>query len=357
MTNIEELIRIILGDLDPVSLMVLKKSIEENLVDVCLKKDSTAKIISANKINNNWCDECGCVLHKNGHTKAGVQKYICLGCKNTYSERTGTVSCGSNLPFEIWKSVIDNVLNGFSIRRIARKNNISVDTSFRLRHKILKAIEQLLKDISLKGKVWSDAQYFSLNFKGTKPDNMPRISKKRASRSSLTGISHHKVCVIGAIDENDNLIFKIGGLGKGKTDMLEKCIGDKVEEVKEFTTDSATAYIEFCNKHNIKLKSIPSGFYSDGIENLSEINNVHSQLTTWLSKFRGISTRHLQSYLNWFSYVFMMLKKFEIGSLKIKNYKDILLNNSHIKSIDICKSPLLIDPMVAYAEYHNQSIS
>ena len=62
--------------------------------------------------------------------KNGVQKYICSGCKTTSSETTNTVVCHSNLSFEIWSNVIDNLLNGFSIRRIAEENNISILTSF-----------------------------------------------------------------------------------------------------------------------------------------------------------------------------------------------------------------------------------
>ena len=47
-------------------------------------------------------------------------------------------------------------------------------------------------------------------------------------------------------------------------------------------------------EHNLKLNAVPSGFHSDGQINIAEINGVHSQLEVWLSKFRGVSTRHLQ---------------------------------------------------------------
>lgn len=349
--NIEKLISIS-ESFDPITLFQFKKYLEKNLVNICCKKDSTAKIISNSKEESLYCERCGCMLYRNGKTKSGVQKYICSNCKKTSSERTGTVSCGSNLSFEVWKNVIDNIINGFSIRRIAKENNISVDTSFRLRHKVLYALENFVKSIKLKGKSWADAQYFPLNFKGTKKENMPRISKKRGSSSSLTGISHHKLCVIGAIDEYDNLVFQIGGLGKGTTKMLEKCLDERIENVSSITTDSASAYMKFCEDRNITLYRIPSGSYSDGCENLAEINNVHSQLSNWLTKFRGISTRHFQNYLNWFTYLFMMLKKFEIDDLKIENYKAIILEEKYINSMDICKSNMPIDPIIAYAEYN-----
>lgn len=44
---------------------------------------------------------------------------------------------------------------------------------------------------------------------------MLRYSKKRTStKSSYRGISHHKICTVSSIDEDDNLILEIAGLGR-----------------------------------------------------------------------------------------------------------------------------------------------
>ena len=86
--------------------------------------------------------------------------------------------------------------------------------------------------------------------------------------------------------------------------------------------------------------------------NIAEINGVHSQLETWLSKFRGVSTRHLQQYLNWFAYIFMMKKRFELKKLKIESYKNIIIDNNYIKSNSIFQIHMPIDLNIAYAEYH-----
>lgn len=107
-----------------------------------------------------------------------IQKYICSGCKITFSETTDTIIYHSKLPFEIWSNIIDNLLNGFSLRRIAEENNISLLTSFRLRHKILCALKQFIDNIKLSGEIQSDEKYFSINLKDPKPSNMPRYSKK-----------------------------------------------------------------------------------------------------------------------------------------------------------------------------------
>ena len=137
------------------------------------------------------------------------------------------------------------------------------------------ALKSFIKDIELSGEIQSDEKYFSINLKGTKPQNMPRYSKKRTStKSPYRGISHHKICVVSSIDENDNLLLEIVGLGRCTTDML----GLKINNAKSINADSASAYQEFCSEYKLTLNAIPSGFHNDGIFNISEINGIHSQL-------------------------------------------------------------------------------
>ena len=350
--NIKELLK----DLDPVTIIEFKNYINENLSKLCSTKNSNSKIISKFKSNDNYCARCGCLLHKNGRTKNGIQKYICSGCKLTSSETTDTIIYHSKLPFEIWSDVIDNLLNGFSLRRLAEENNISLLTSFRLRHKVLLALKSFVDNIKLSGEFQSDEKYFTINLKGTKRANMPRYSKKRTSTSSpYCGLSHHKVCVVSGIDENDNLILKIVGLGRCTTKMLNDSLGTKLDNAVSVNADSASAYQEFCKKYNLKLNAIPSGFHSDGIFNISEINGIHSQLETWLNKFRGVSIRHLQEYLDWFVYIYTMKKRFMLSKIKTESYSNLLINDNYIKSRDIFNIKIPIDLKVAYAEYANQS--
>lgn len=74
--------------------------------------------------------------------------------------------------------------------------------------------------------------------------------------------------------------MKITGLGRCTTEMLENALGQKVDDVNNFNTDSASAYQKFCKNHNIVLNAIPSGKHSKNDINISKINNIHSQLET-----------------------------------------------------------------------------
>lgn len=350
--NIEELIK----SLDPVSIIEFKNYISEHLSELCSTKNSNSKVVSKFKDKDLFCEKCGSKINKNGKTKNGIQKYICSGCKSTLSETSNTIICHSKLSFEVWKNAIDNLLNGFSIRRIAEENNISNYTSFRLRHKILYALKKFVENIKLSGNIQSDEKYFSINLKGTRKENMPRYSKKRTSNGNgIKGISHHKICVVSSIDENDNLLLKIAGLGRCTTDMLRKTLGQKLNKAESINADSASAYQDFCEENQLALNAIPSGFHSDGIFNISEINGVHSQVETWLCKFRGVSTRHLQEYLDWFVYIFTMKKRFVLNKIKTISYSNLVIDNNYINTKDILHIEMPINLKIAYAEYINQS--
>ena len=80
--NIEELIK----DLDLVTIIEFKNYLTENLFKLCSMKNSNSKIVSKFKTEKSFCKKCGCLLHKNGKTNAGIQKYICSGCKETPEE-------------------------------------------------------------------------------------------------------------------------------------------------------------------------------------------------------------------------------------------------------------------------------
>ena len=350
--NIKELIK----DLDPVTIIEFKDYLNENIKELCSTKNSNSKVISKYKTERLICDKCGGKIHKNGKTKNGVQKYICSKCKTTFSETTSTTIYHSKLSFEVWSNIIDNLLDGFSLRRIAEENNISLLTSFRLRHKVLNALKTFIKNITLSGQLQSDEKYFAINLKGTKTNNMPRYSKKRTStKSAYRGISHHKICVVSCIDENDNLLLKIVGLGRCTTQMLKDSIGLKLNKAKSINADSASAYQDFCKDNDLVLNAVPSGFHSDDIINISEINGVHSQLETWLSKFRGVSTRHLQEYLDWFVYIFIMKKRFKLSKIRTESYSNVIADFNYIRSKDLFSKALPIDINIAYAEYLNQS--
>lgn len=222
-----------------------------------------------------------------------------------------------------------------SIRKTASRMGVNKNTVHLLRLKMNDSYSEIRKNIKLSGEIEGDEMYFSINLKGTKPNKMPRISKPRKSVGTTTqGISKHKVCIISAIDENDNMFLEIAGNGPVTSEMIKDHLEPKIEGVSKLVTDCKSSYESVAKTNSWNLKQIKSCGHAD-IEgnNLANINSVHSEWEHFSACFRGISSKHLQGYLDWF-----MFKKYMNYSIEEDNQIEFILNKSINSSTDITLS-------------------
>ena len=89
---------------------------------------------------------------------------------------------------------------------------------FYMLHKLYHASSEIMGHQKLSGEVEIDTQYKSINLKGTRPQNMPRYSKKRGKQAVYREISHHKVAIVCATDENDHMMMQVSDLGSESFD-------------------------------------------------------------------------------------------------------------------------------------------
>lgn len=55
-----------------------------------------------------------------------------------------------------------------SLRECARRRGISLDTSFKLRHRLLESLQKILHSVKLTSVVEADETYFSISYKGSR---------------------------------------------------------------------------------------------------------------------------------------------------------------------------------------------
>ena len=101
-----------------------------------------------------------------------------------------------------------------------------------MRHKLYKAISKAQENVVLSSNFELDPSYTRINLKGT---------------------SHHKICIVSAIDENDNMLFKIGGLGRESFKILNQYRKYFSDNTKIISDDS----------HSIQTFVSKNGFRSD----------------------------------------------------------------------------------------------
>ena len=324
----------------------------QNLLGKKFKDKSTISKVIKQETKEYECPHCHSKnVIKSGLTKSKIQRYKCKNCNKKFVDSTGTLCYRSKISFGDWKLFFECMSDGLSIRKTAAKMNKNKNTIFAMRHKVLNALSIFRENIKLSGEIEADEFTIPINFKGMRQEQMPRFSKKRKSASKKV---NHKVCVLGAIDENDNQYLEIVCNGEITSKDIKKSLGPKIDKGKIIITDCRSAYESLAKKYKLKLEQVKSGTYKNlNGYTLSEINGLHSNFFNFISKFRGVSTKHLQGYLDWFVY-----KKYIDYTVEIINHPTEMLyfsikQKKNITIKDIYNIPFPFDINAAYADYNS----
>ena len=318
------------------------KEILDNLI-ITTKNNKNTNVKYQDKNKKLKCPNCdkNCIV-KNGF-KNNIQYYKCKNCNKFFSISTSTLTSNVRLSYNQLLNFMLCLINYNTISETAKIVGISQRSTYNIRIKIISTLNKY-KKTKLKELVQSDEKYVRLSFKGTRKDKMPRKSRKNGQESRTSGISMDQVCILMAIDSYDNIFIKIVGLGPLSSDDLENNFSDWIEEQSILVTDSKSSYIKFAKDHNLILKQIPENKHAtkDGYH-LGELNSLMSELDILLLKCRGISTRHLQEYLDLFR--FRKILKYTIEYLKQNKemYNYSLLQTTNIKNKNVCKRQMPVD--------------
>lgn len=124
---------------------------------------------------------------------------------------------------------------------------------------------------------------------------------------------------------------------------------DKIENVFNLITDCKSSYEKFAKDNNVKLEQVKSGTYVNlNGYSLGNINSLHSE---W-SNFRGVLTKHLHHYLDWFSFQKLINYTVEILKQPITIMKNAMVKNSSINSNNMFDNSSENDFDIVYAKYN-----
>ena len=330
------------------------ESLEKALAILKVRKNTMSKEVKYER-QEIVCVKCGSHhIRKDGRDKkTKVQMYECGECGKKFNDLTDTVFHYTHLNYEQIVSMIECMNNRFSLIKTAAIVGINKNTSFLWRHKISDSLSNIRNEIKLTGEIEADEVYKGINLKGTPAKKMPRYSKPRQSNGTTKrGINSHKVCIISAIDENDNAFLEIAGTGPVTQTMIKEKLVPKIDNVSSLITDCKSSYEDIAKKKNWHLVQIKSQTHVDDDGNsLADINSYHSGLTTFLSPFRGVSTKHLQHYLDWYMYSKILNFTIEKIQHSKKFFKTILTKNTSISTKNVHKNHSGINFLSVYADY------
>ena len=282
-------------------LVDLKKDFDYEFYQKTESKDALHQVIQKERTTKPYCEQCGSThIVKNGKTPCKRQKYRCVDCGKNYSDTTNSITASTKKPYHVWEAFIECMMNGLSLRKTAALIDVSTTTAFHWRHKVMEAMTKYDKKRNLQGKIQIDETYFLLNMKGSK--TLPRKAKKRKVSSHKRGVSNEHICVLTAIDSYDQLLIEVIDQGNPQASTILNALEGHIHTNQTLITDSKSAYQQVARYFESKLHQIPSGFHSDGVYNLGEVNEIHSSMKNWFVKFKGVSSKHLSRYLAWFRF-------------------------------------------------------
>jgi transposase-like protein len=265
----------------------------------------------------------------------GSRRYNCKSCYRTFSLLTGTAVHKLHKK-DLLKEYLFYMLQGYSLRRITEEMDICLKTSFDWRHKILLSLKpELTKKLS--GVVEADETFFLYSEKGSKSIKN-RKPRKRGGVASKQGINSDHVAVLTVFErktgESLNTVVCKGRITKKAIQMgLGQWI-DKGHSI--LCSDSHLSFQAFAKENNIEIKPVfirRREYVLEKIYHIQNVNRIHGQLKEWMLKFKGVSTKYLQNYLNYFRLT--QLLKEDIHSTKLAIEKVIARQNSYVQRDNI----------------------
>lgn len=246
------------------------------------------------------CPHCGHSKYVKYGIDKGAQRYKCKSCKRNFTEYTGTWLARIQRKDKV-DAYVDLMLQEKSLDKIKEELSINKKTAFDWRHKILSSLEDTDKD-SFTGITESDETFILFSEKGKR--TLSRKGKKRGSKAKTKGISKDHVAVIVTADRAGEQEFSVATLGRIKKTDIEESIGRRISDQTILCTDSHVSYKGFAIDNALEHHAIRADlkqYVKDGVYHVQHVNSLHHRLKKWLDdQFWGVSTKHLQQYLNWF---------------------------------------------------------
>ena len=147
-----------------------------------------------------------------------------------------------------------------------------------------------------------DETYFPESFKGNHSKGsftLPRKARHRGKQVHKRGLSREQICVMTGISDTNATFFEVSGRGVVSRKRVAEALRDRIGAGAVVATDKATAYIDvLCDLKVASHESYDSRDHSEGT--INRINTVHSLLDSFMARFKGVSTKHLGAYLDWF---------------------------------------------------------
>jgi len=259
------------------------------------------------------CPYCSSnLLIKNGH-RGLKQRLKCKACHKTCTSTSGTSYHGIKKQDKFEEYRILMFKSYLPLTEIAKEVGVSIQTAFDWRHKILSGLNAPVQQF--RGITEMDDIWFLYSQKGRKG---LKYSRKRGG-SKRKGDNKYQVKLLVTADRESNKDFSVAKIGRITKADIERKVGGKFNESCTLVSDKHRSISAFAKSENITHVNFKSSMHTAGGEfHVQNVNNLALRIKNIVNRqFKGVSTKYLQNYSNWFA---------QNEGTKAEDNKDLLLH-------------------------------
>lgn len=241
------------------------------------------------------CPRCGSTAHhRDGTSASGLARYECDACGARYGSLTGTVLEHSKSTMAQWAQFVRLMRFNVPLDAIAEVMGVSHQTAWEWRHRVFAAVDGYQDRLVLRDRVWIDEAYVS------DTDLAHGLGQARKR-----GLSKQKLCIAVAIDVHKSPVAVVCGHGKPSTRRMKDALLSHLAEGSVVVHDKEKSH----NGLIRAAKCVSEPYKADVrdpvyLAQLAMVNDLCSWLKRYLWRFTGMSMSNMQSYLNWYVYLF-----------------------------------------------------
>ena len=241
------------------------------------------------------CPRCGePAPMRDGRTEAGVQRWRCPSCGRRFTSLTGTVLERGKAEMPQWVQFVRLMRFNVPLDAAAEVVGVTHQTAWEWRHRVFAAVDGYQERIVLRDRVWIDEAYVN----DTDLSHGYGQARKR-------GLSKQKLCIAVAIDVHKNPVAVVCGHGKPSTRRMKDALLSHLAPGSVVVHDR-----ERSHEGLIRAAGCSSEAYKADVRDpaylacMELVNDLCSWLKRYLWRFTGMKPCNMQSYLNWYVYLF-----------------------------------------------------
>lgn len=267
-----------------------------------------------------FCPHCGSENYIKWGRYNDMNRFKCKNCNKTFLPTTGTAIHWSKKPNAFINFATVMFSKEFNtLKQQSKRVGISQNTAFYWRQRILISLNS--KTPTFKKATEMDDIWFHYSQKGRKG---LKYSRKR-SRSSHKGDNDFQSKVLITKERKSELdmsLMKIGRLNK--RDLINKFMG-KFTKTAILYSDKHPSIRAFSKAENINHESFKAKSHvKNKLCHVQTVNYLAGAFKDTVNKhFRGVSTKYLQNYANWFA----IKEKYKNNKDGVKNMIIVCLSN------------------------------